>query len=205
MLLTAPAPPPAVIFDTDMGNDVDDALALAVLHSLADRGACTILAVTLTRDDPWSARYCDAVNTFWGRGALPIGVTHNRITGNPSPFLHIAEKFPQKLDPAKASEAVALIRKLLVAQPDGSVTLVQVGFFSNFAALGITRLDLDTLLSTCDAITLHAPVTDYWPEFGQNGRDSARVFGTLDHSIGLLITAALLVYLTYALLRPEKF
>jgi K+-transporting ATPase KdpF subunit len=28
---------------------------------------------------------------------------------------------------------------------------------------------------------------------------------TLDHAIGLLVTVALLVYLTYALLRPEKF
>jgi K+-transporting ATPase KdpF subunit len=28
---------------------------------------------------------------------------------------------------------------------------------------------------------------------------------TIDYLIGLLVTAALLVYLTYALLRPEKF
>jgi K+-transporting ATPase KdpF subunit len=28
---------------------------------------------------------------------------------------------------------------------------------------------------------------------------------TLDYAIGLLVTAVLLVYLTYALLRPEKF
>jgi K+-transporting ATPase KdpF subunit len=28
---------------------------------------------------------------------------------------------------------------------------------------------------------------------------------TLDYVVGLLVTAALLVYLTYALLRPEKF
>jgi K+-transporting ATPase KdpF subunit len=28
---------------------------------------------------------------------------------------------------------------------------------------------------------------------------------TLDYAVGLLVTAALLVYLTYALLRPEKF
>ena len=28
---------------------------------------------------------------------------------------------------------------------------------------------------------------------------------TLDHAIGLVVTALLLVYLTYALLRPEKF
>ena len=28
---------------------------------------------------------------------------------------------------------------------------------------------------------------------------------TLDYAIGLLVTAALLVYLTYALLKPERF
>jgi K+-transporting ATPase KdpF subunit len=28
---------------------------------------------------------------------------------------------------------------------------------------------------------------------------------TLDYAIGLIVSAALLVYLTYALLRPEKF
>ena len=28
---------------------------------------------------------------------------------------------------------------------------------------------------------------------------------TLDYAIGLIVTAALLVYLTYALLRPERF
>jgi len=28
---------------------------------------------------------------------------------------------------------------------------------------------------------------------------------TLDYIVGLIVTAALLVYLTYALLKPEKF
>ena len=28
---------------------------------------------------------------------------------------------------------------------------------------------------------------------------------TLDYTIGLMVTVGLLVYLTYALLRPEKF
>ena len=30
--------PVPIIFDTDMGNDIDDALALAMIHTLADRG-----------------------------------------------------------------------------------------------------------------------------------------------------------------------
>ena len=36
------AQPPGVIFDTDMGNDVDDALALAMLHALESRGECRL-------------------------------------------------------------------------------------------------------------------------------------------------------------------
>jgi K+-transporting ATPase KdpF subunit len=38
------------------------------------------------------------------------------------------------------------------------------------------------------------------------GRDICRgEIMTLDYVIGLIVTAGLLVYLTYALLRPEKF
>ena len=33
-----------IIFDTDIGTDVDDADALAILHVLADRGEAKILA-----------------------------------------------------------------------------------------------------------------------------------------------------------------
>ncbi|HEY6991450.1 MAG TPA: hypothetical protein VH369_23845, partial [Bryobacteraceae bacterium] len=41
-----------VIFDTDMGNDVDDALALGVLHALSNRGECRLIGVTLTNANP---------------------------------------------------------------------------------------------------------------------------------------------------------
>ena len=36
-----------------------------------------------------------------------------------------------------------------------------------------------------------------------SGWSNARM--TLDYIVGLIVTVALLVYLTYALLRPEKF
>ena len=35
-----------VIFDTDMGNDIDDAMALAILHALSDRGECELIGIT---------------------------------------------------------------------------------------------------------------------------------------------------------------
>ncbi len=34
-------------------------------------------------------------------------------------------------------------------------------------------------------LDLHAPVTDYWPEFGQNGKENATVLMMLNHSVGL--------------------
>src|SRR5713226_6464550 len=68
------AEPVRVIFDTDMGNDIDDALALAMLHALESRGEAKLLAVTLTKDNPWAAAYVDLVDTFYRRGGIPIGV-----------------------------------------------------------------------------------------------------------------------------------
>ena len=56
-----------VIFDTDMGNDIDDALALATLHALQSRGRVRLRAVTVTRVEPASAVFCDALNRYYGR------------------------------------------------------------------------------------------------------------------------------------------
>ena len=45
------AKPVPIIFDTDMGNDIDDALALGLIHALQSKGECKLLAVTLTKDN----------------------------------------------------------------------------------------------------------------------------------------------------------
>jgi len=68
---TAPADPAvpapvALVFDTDIGNDVDtdvdDVLALGLIHALAARGECDLVAVTITKDNPLAAPFTDAVN-----------------------------------------------------------------------------------------------------------------------------------------------
>ena len=61
---TLHAEPVKMIFDTDMGNDIDDAMALVMIHNLAKRGAVDLLAVTSTKDHPLSAAYIDALNTY---------------------------------------------------------------------------------------------------------------------------------------------
>ena len=73
-------PPVPIIFDTDIGNDVDDALALGMIHALQSRSECNLLAVTITKDHEQAAAFTDAVNTFYGRGEIPIGVCRSGVT-----------------------------------------------------------------------------------------------------------------------------
>src|SRR4051795_6912958 len=83
------AQPTPVVFDTDMGNDVDDALALAMLHALESRGECRLIAVTITKDNPWSAVYVDLVNTFYGRAHIPVGMVKGGVTPENSPMIQV--------------------------------------------------------------------------------------------------------------------
>src|SRR5580692_9548591 len=70
-----------VIFDTDMGNDVDDALALAMLHALTDRGECELIGVTLTNANPAAVPYIQMINRFYGRADLPVGAAIKDLKG----------------------------------------------------------------------------------------------------------------------------
>lgn len=127
-----------VLFDTDMGNDIDDALALALLHSLETRGECKIIGVTITKDNPWAAPYIDAVNTYYGRPSIPIGmVKGSHVTPADSPMIHIpSTRHPHKLQSGNdAPDASLVIRTALAAQPDHSVVIIQVGFSTNLAKL----------------------------------------------------------------------
>lgn len=149
-------PPVKIIFDTDMWADIDDPLALAMLHALEDRGEVKLLAITSSTENKWIPPYIDALDTFYGHGTIPIGMVRHGVTA-----AEITRQFPasakvmnytryvselrrpdgSRMFPRRLSngthvpEAVALLRKTLGAQPDGSVVIVQVGFSTNLARL----------------------------------------------------------------------
>lgn len=145
----ASSEPVKVLFDTDIGNDVDDVLALCMLHSLQTRAACQLLAVTITKPDELAGPFVDAIDTFYGRPGIPIGFTRSGLKNEPSKFLGLADttdngkpRYPHKLKRSSdAPRATDLLRKVLSQQPDGSVVIVQVGYFSNLAALLRTQPD----------------------------------------------------------------
>jgi len=138
-----PERPVPLIFDTDIGNDVDDVLALGMIHALETRGDCKLLAVTITKDNPLAASFTDAVNTFYGKGDIPIGICRSGVTPAKGKFNGLAEKkdngklrYPHDLTDAKQiPSAVTVLRTALAGAKDHSVVIAQVGFSTNLADL----------------------------------------------------------------------
>jgi len=135
------APPVRLILDTDMSGDADDAGALALLHALADQGECELLATVTNRKD-WSnasAAAVDAINTYYGRPDIPIGTDKQGPTAlqRTSPYAAaLRDEFPNDIGPDdKAPDALEVYRRVLAAQPDGSVTICSIGALSNLAEL----------------------------------------------------------------------
>ena len=139
------AEPVRLILDTDIGNDIDDTLALATIHALESRGEVQLLAVTITKDNRYAAPFVDLMNTFYGRPDIPVGVVKDGKTKDTTAMIQEPSErrnasgqyvYPHRLrDGAEAPEAVALLTRILNEQPDHSVIIVQIGFSTNLARL----------------------------------------------------------------------
>ncbi len=150
--------PIKLIFDTDIGNDVDDALALDMLYKYQDKGVLNILGIMTNKDTKYAPEFVDIMNTWYGYHKIPIG----KITGgvrlddyvnyaenvcklngeDGKPMFRRSLKSYDKLLPSHL-----LYRKLLASQPDSSVVIVSVGFSTNLARLLETTGDKYSPLS----------------------------------------------------------
>jgi pyrimidine-specific ribonucleoside hydrolase len=139
---TEPIP---IIFDTDMGPDYDDVGAITLLHAYADSGKCTILATMASNRYEGIAAVLNVFNTYFHRPEIPIGVP-----GGNAPNIRdkqhwtdtILANYPHAIKTnTDANYAVTLYRKILAKQPDHSVVIVTVGFFTNLADLLETAPD----------------------------------------------------------------
>ncbi len=132
-----------LIFDTDICGDCDDVLALGMIHALQSRGQCRLLAVTISVDHALAAPFVDAVNTFYERGDIPIGVVGKGGVIEKSEFLSLVEeqesgRFRYRHDWCQISRRKTrrpFSAQTLAAQPDHSVVIAQVGFSTNLARL----------------------------------------------------------------------
>ncbi len=148
---------PIVIYDTDMGPDVDDVLALAMLHNYADQGLVEIGAVTVSRNSEPGARYADAVNTFYGRPDVPIGIHKSSyVSFNDSTlFTAKADSWPHELDMGQVDDGFRLQRRIMAdaLEAQREVIIVQTGFSGNLAELLKSEADDLSDLNGIDLVT----------------------------------------------------
>jgi len=132
-----------IIYETDMCADVDDVGALAVLHALANNGEAELLAVCFNEVHIYGAAAIDAINTWYGRGDIPVGIYKGNLD-NPhgSGYLVHVAAFPHDLEKQNAPGALDVYREVLAQQPDSSVTIVSVGFLNNINDLLIAEPEL---------------------------------------------------------------
>lgn len=152
MLLQRPPALPGVFFDSDMGANIDAALALAVLYGAASK--IKVAAVTVTNPNLEAAAFCDVVARFYTTGGklnttpphyhFPIGYEGTGVLerkGRPDSMLTkaLAVKTPEGApafglnvhDINDTGETAVVIRNALLAQKDGEALMVAAGPAAN--------------------------------------------------------------------------
>ncbi len=151
-----PAKPVSIILDSDMGPDYDDVGAITILHALADKGEVKILATMASTKYDGVAGILNVFNTYFKRPGIPVGVPKGDAL-TLRDWQHwtdtLLAKYPHIIKTNNdAWDAVELYRKILAAQPDHSVTIVSIGFFTNLSNLLNTGADQYSSLSGKDLV-----------------------------------------------------
>ena len=116
-----PAAPLRVIFDTDMGNDVDDPLALDMLYKAVDRGEIILLGILSSKDTEFSPRYIDMMNTWYGYPEIPVGRVRDGVVLKRDDYARaVCESglFPRSRRDRDYGDPVTLYRRLLESRGD---------------------------------------------------------------------------------------
>ena len=139
--------PIKIIFDTDMGNDVDDVVALDMLYKYQDEGTIDLLGVLSSKREGGSVKFIDAMNTLYGYPNIPVGIAkiypeENYVDTATSKRLNYADwvvanyKYKHTItDWDSVPDGYKLLRQLLAKEEDKSVVVVAVGFSTNLARM----------------------------------------------------------------------
>ncbi|GAO42737.1 nucleoside hydrolase [Flavihumibacter petaseus] len=136
--------PLPVIFDTDVGNDIDDVLALQMLFNYEQQQKIRLLGITISKAYPRVVDYIDGYARLNKRGNIPIGYAYNGPNPEPGRYVNVTLDtlingrhilLPQRSLGQSIPEGFKLMRKLLARQSDGSVVLIAVGPETNLGRL----------------------------------------------------------------------
>lgn len=153
--------PIPVIFDTDIGNDIDDVLALNMLFNYQKQNKINLLGITISKANPYVIEYVDGLCRFNNFFNIPLGYVYQGA--NPEDGKYIRQVldtiidgnkiiFPHKSFDDSLLQGYKLQRKLLASQPDTSVVMIVVGPETNIARLLNSSADEFSSLSGFDLI-----------------------------------------------------
>jgi hypothetical protein len=175
-----PPGPIPVIIDTDLGSDVDDVGALALLDDFTDQGQAKLIACVHNVMDARLATCgtIQAINAYYGHPDIPIG----QYYGEPGPTPHMTSvlapapagpgayhgpaavfgsgytlQVHQKFNPSfpnddKMPAGVDVYRKALASAADHTVTIASVGFMGNLQDLLLSQPDSVSPLNGIDLV-----------------------------------------------------
>ena len=142
---TYAAKPIKIIFDTDMGNDVDDVVALDMLYKYQDEGKIDLLGIISSKRELGSVKFIDAMNTLYGYPNIPIGIvktypeegyTDKDKRLNYADYVVANNSYKHTVNDWNAlPDGYKLLRQLLAKEDDRSVVVVAVGFSTNLARM----------------------------------------------------------------------
>jgi len=142
--------PIPVILDTDVGNDIDDVLAMQMLLNYESTGDIDLLGITISKSNPYSIEYIDGYCRFNGKDSIPLGYSYNGVNPEDGPYLRQTldtvingRKIlsPHRSIKSNLPEGYKLLRKLLASQKDSSVVFIALGPETNLARLLNSRPD----------------------------------------------------------------
>jgi inosine-uridine nucleoside N-ribohydrolase len=144
--------PLPVIFETDMGNDVDDALALAMLFRYADKGMIDLLGISNNKQSLSSVQYIELIKRVYGFENTPMASVKTGVEGENESRSFARKVMDYELNGKKVytssitsfdevESSVTFYRRLLADATNNSVVIISVGFSTNLSDLLASKPD----------------------------------------------------------------
>jgi hypothetical protein len=147
-------PPVGILFDCDLGNQIDDVLALALLYGLNGKNECRVVATTISKPNLKAAALSEVIGRFYagevsaafnatGR-TLPVGLATGGEYAEDTPMLSVLARRTPEGKPAynhgiekitDTADPVDVLRNALSAQHPQNAIVVVTGPATNLSAL----------------------------------------------------------------------
>ncbi len=154
--------PIKVIFDTDIGNDIDDVLALQMLINYQKSNLIDLLGVTISKSNPYAIEYVDGFCRYNEIDNMSIGFIYEGPNTENGKYLkqtldtfinNVSILNPKVTERNFLPDAWELQRKLLSQQKDSSVIMIAVGPLTNLRRLLESTSDQYSELNGIDLVS----------------------------------------------------